>query len=49
MIQVDIFEVTQNYLKSKLIKSKRYKVQAGGILIKTYRTSHSNSLSNSVG
>ena len=46
MIQVDMFEVTQNYLKSKLIKSKRYQVQVSPILITTYCTSHSNSLSN---
>ena len=41
-----MFEVTQNYLKSKLIKSKRYQVQVSPILITTYCTSHSNSLSN---
>ena len=46
MIQVDTFELTQNYVKSKLIKSKRYKIQASCILIITYSTSHSNSLSN---
>ena len=45
MIKVDIFELTQNYLKSKLIKSKCYKVQAGRILITTSCTSYSNSLS----
>ena len=41
-----MFEVTQNYLKFKLIKSKSCKVQASRILITTYFTSHSNSLSN---
>ena len=41
-----MFEVTQNYLKFKLIKSKSCKVQASRILITTYCTSHSNSLSN---
>lgn len=46
MIKVDIFEVTKNYLKSKLIKSKCYKVQASRILVTTYCNSHSNPLSN---